>query len=393
MADENGRQAGGSPKRARRSLPYRGRGPRSTGFSASRLRHRASATELRAGLATFLTMAYIMFVNPAILEKAGMDHGACSSPPASPPRRGPSSWGFTRTIPSLSLPAWGLNAYFAFTVVPELGGNWQLALVPLRRAVLLAVALAIAGVLIDAIRISLKLGIAAGIGFFLALIGSECRNRRRRSRHSGASSAISRNRKPSLSRRASCSSPGSPCGRYPRHTRRAHGHPGGGRAWARALYGIFAAPPSLAPTFLQDGSRRRFPAQPRHHRADASARDHARHGGDLDRRRRQARLRRAVCRDSARRCSPIPARRCSARHSAPRPTPLISAAAGVEEGGRTGLTAIFVALFFLLVLFLAPLANTVPLYATAPALLFVAFLMAASLARSVGRIRPITSPR
>jgi AGZA family xanthine/uracil permease-like MFS transporter len=60
-------------------------------------------------------------------------------------------------------------------------------------------------------------------------------------------------------------------------------------------------------------------------------------------------------------------------------TAYIESAAGVEEGGRTGLTAIFVALFFLLVLFLAPLAHTVPLYATAPALLFVAFLMAASL--------------
>jgi adenine/guanine/hypoxanthine permease len=60
-------------------------------------------------------------------------------------------------------------------------------------------------------------------------------------------------------------------------------------------------------------------------------------------------------------------------------TAYIESAAGVEEGGRTGLTAIFVAGFFLLAVFLAPLAQTVPLYATAPALLFVAFLMAASL--------------
>lgn len=60
-------------------------------------------------------------------------------------------------------------------------------------------------------------------------------------------------------------------------------------------------------------------------------------------------------------------------------TAYIESAAGVEEGGRTGLTAVFVAGFFLLALFLAPLAQTVPLYATAPALLFVAFLMAASL--------------
>jgi adenine/guanine/hypoxanthine permease len=60
-------------------------------------------------------------------------------------------------------------------------------------------------------------------------------------------------------------------------------------------------------------------------------------------------------------------------------TAYIESAAGVEEGGRTGLTAIFVALLFLVALFLAPLAQTVPLYATAPALFFVACLMAASL--------------
>jgi AGZA family xanthine/uracil permease-like MFS transporter len=60
-------------------------------------------------------------------------------------------------------------------------------------------------------------------------------------------------------------------------------------------------------------------------------------------------------------------------------TAYIESAAGVEEGGRTGITAILVAGFFLLALFLAPLAKTVPLYATAPALLFVACLMAASL--------------
>jgi AGZA family xanthine/uracil permease-like MFS transporter len=60
-------------------------------------------------------------------------------------------------------------------------------------------------------------------------------------------------------------------------------------------------------------------------------------------------------------------------------TAFIESAAGVEEGGRTGLTALVVAAFFLLSLFLAPLAQTVPLYATAPALIFVGCLVAASL--------------
>jgi AGZA family xanthine/uracil permease-like MFS transporter len=60
-------------------------------------------------------------------------------------------------------------------------------------------------------------------------------------------------------------------------------------------------------------------------------------------------------------------------------TAYIESAAGVEEGGRTGLAAVVVAAFFLLSLFFAPLAESVPLYATAPALIFVACLMAASL--------------
>jgi adenine/guanine/hypoxanthine permease len=74
-------------------------------------------------------------------------------------------------------------------------------------------------------------------------------------------------------------------------------------------------------------------------------------------------------------------------------TTYIESAAGMEEGGRTGLTALVVAAFFLLSLFLAPLAQTVPLYATAPALIFVACLMAANLGAISGRTRPSTSQR
>ena len=86
------------------------------------------ATELRAGLATFLTMAYIMFVNPAILEKAGMDHGAVFVATCLAAAAGSLIMGLYANYPIALAPGMGLNAYFAFTVVPELGGNWQLAL-------------------------------------------------------------------------------------------------------------------------------------------------------------------------------------------------------------------------------------------------------------------------
>ena len=105
----------------------------------------------------------------------------------------------------------------------------------------------------------------------------------------------------------------------------------------------------------------------------------ARQAGLLDKEGRLPRLRQALLADSG-------AAMLGAALGTSTTTAYIESAAGVEEGGRTGLTAIFVALLFLLALFLAPLAQTVPLYATAPALLFVAFLMAASLgAHPLGR--------
>ena len=85
-------------------------------------------TELRAGVATFLTMAYIMFVNPAILQQAGMDHGAVFVATCLAAAAGSLIMGLYANYPIALAPGMGLNAYFAFTVVPELGGNWQLAL-------------------------------------------------------------------------------------------------------------------------------------------------------------------------------------------------------------------------------------------------------------------------
>lgn len=131
-------------------------------------------TELRAGLATFLTMAYIMFVNPAILEKAGMDHGAVFVATCLAAALSTAIMGLYANYPIALAPGMGLNAYFAFTMVPELGGNWQLALgiVFLSGALFLLISLTpLREWLINAIPLNLKLGIAAGIGLFLALIG------------------------------------------------------------------------------------------------------------------------------------------------------------------------------------------------------------------------------
>ena len=165
------------------------------------------ATELRAGLATFLTMAYIMFVNPAILEKAGMDHGAVFVATCLAAAAGSLIMGLYANYPIALAPGMGLNAYFAFTVVPELGGNWQLALGLVFLSGVLFFALSLSPLrawLIDAIPISLKLGIAAGIGFFLALIALQNAGIVADDPVTLVNSAISRSRKPGLPRRASC---------------------------------------------------------------------------------------------------------------------------------------------------------------------------------------------
>ena len=130
-------------------------------------------TEFRAGLATFLTMAYIMFVNPAILQNADMDHGAVFVATCLTAAIGSFLMGLYANYPIALAPGMGLNAYFAFTVVPELGGNWQLALGCVFVSAVLFLVLSLTPLrawLVDAIPMSLKLGIAAGIGFFLAII-------------------------------------------------------------------------------------------------------------------------------------------------------------------------------------------------------------------------------
>jgi adenine/guanine/hypoxanthine permease len=171
-------------------------------------------TELRAGLATFLTMAYIMFVNPAILEKAGMDHGAVFVATCLAAALSTAIMGLYANYPIALAPGMGLNAYFAFTMVPELGGNWQLALgvVFLSGALFLLISLTrLREWLINVIPMTLKLGIAAGIGLFLALCRMPASWRRMRPRWS--SSATSRRRRRCSPSPASSPLPGSPRGR------------------------------------------------------------------------------------------------------------------------------------------------------------------------------------
>src|SRR5262249_13585271 len=142
--------------------------------SRCRRKGRALRPGSAQGLPTFLTMAYIMLVNPAILEKAGMDVGAVFVATCLAAAAGSIIMRLYAKYPIALAPGMGLNAYFAFTVVPELGGNWQLALGCVLISGWLFFALSFSPLrawLIDELPMNLKLGIAAGIGLFLALIG------------------------------------------------------------------------------------------------------------------------------------------------------------------------------------------------------------------------------
>jgi adenine/guanine/hypoxanthine permease len=345
------------------------------------------ATEFRAGLATFLTMAYIMFVNPAILEKAGMDVGAVFVATCLAAAAGSIIMGLYANYPIALAPGMGLNAYFAFTVVPELQGNWQLALGCVFVSGVLFFALSLSPLrawLIDALPMNLKLGIAAGIGLFLALIGLQ-------------NAGIVADDPVTLVTLGDLSKPQAllaAAGFLVIAGLASRKVPGAiiigvlGVTLIAVAFGLepwhgFAArPPSLAPTFLKMDLVGTFKLGlvvivltlllVTILDTAGTLIGVARQAGFLDAEGRLPRLRQALLADSG-------AAMLGAAVGTSTTTAYIESAAGVEEGGRTGLTALVVAALFLLSLFLATLAETVPLYATAPALIFVACLMAASL--------------
>jgi AGZA family xanthine/uracil permease-like MFS transporter len=316
-----------------------------------------------------------------------MDHGAVFVATCLAAAAGSIIMGLYANYPIALAPGMGLNAYFAFTVVPELGGNWQLALALVFLSGLLFFALSLSPLrawLIDAIPMNLKLGIAAGIGLFLALIGLQ---------NAGIVAddpvtlvTLGNLSKPQallaaagfllIAGLASRKVPGAIIIGVLAVTLIAVGL--GLEPW----HGVAASPPSLAPTFLKLDLGNAFQLGlviivltlllVTVLDTAGSLIGVARQAGLLDEQGRLPRLRQALLADSG-------AAMLGAALGTSTTTVYIESAAGVEEGGRTGLTALAVAGLFLLSLFLAPRAETVPAYATAPALLFVACLMAASL--------------
>ena len=129
--------------------------------------------EVVAGFTTFLTMAYIVVVNPSILSSTGMDFGAVFVATCLAAVIGTLIMGLWANYPIALAPGMGLNAFFSFTVVGSMGYSWEVALGAVFLSGFLFFLLSIFKVrewIINSIPLSLRFGISAGIGFFLALI-------------------------------------------------------------------------------------------------------------------------------------------------------------------------------------------------------------------------------
>ena len=130
-------------------------------------------TEFLAGVTTFLTMAYIIFVNPAMLADAGMDKGAVFMATCLAAAIGCFIMGFWANLPIALAPGMGLNAFFTYGVVLGMGHTWQTALGAVFLSGIIFTLLSAFKLrewIINAIPATLKKAIAAGIGAFLALI-------------------------------------------------------------------------------------------------------------------------------------------------------------------------------------------------------------------------------
>jgi len=130
------------------------------------------STELLAGLTTFMTMAYILAVNPDILSAAGMDKGAVFTATAISTVLSTLMMAFYAKYPFAVAPGMGLNAFFAFTVASVFG--WQIALIAVFIEGFIFIAMSLFKVreaIFDSIPKNLKLAVSAGIGMFIAFIG------------------------------------------------------------------------------------------------------------------------------------------------------------------------------------------------------------------------------
>ena len=344
-------------------------------------------TEILAGVTTFLTMAYIIFVNPAILGDAGMPKESVFVATCLVAALASIIMGLYANYPIACAPGMGLNAYFAYTVVKGMGFTWQAALgaVFISGCLFLLVTLfRVREAIVNGIPKSLRISITAGIGLFLGIISLK-------------TSGVIVGNPATLVTLGDLHKPTTILAIIGFFTivtldhLRVRGAILIGIIGVTILsfffggnqfHGVFSAPPSIDATLfkldigaaLSTGIINVILVFFLVELFDATGTlmGVANRAGLLVEG-KMNRLNKALLADS----TAIVAGSLLGTSST---TAYIESASGVQAGGRTGVTAITVAVLFLACLFVAPLAGVVPAYATAPALLYVSCLMLRELA-------------
>ena len=136
--------------------------------------HTDAKTEVIAGITTFMTMAYILAVNPNVLGASGMDSGAVFTATAMAAMVGTLMMALFANYPFVLAPGMGLNAYFAYTVVLQMGYSWEMALAAVFVEGVVFIVLSVTNVreaIFNSIPMNLKYAVSVGIGLFIAFIG------------------------------------------------------------------------------------------------------------------------------------------------------------------------------------------------------------------------------
>ncbi|MED5349571.1 MAG: NCS2 family permease [Pseudomonadota bacterium] len=340
-------------------------------------------TEIVAGITTFITMAYIIFVNPQMMAQTGMDHGAIFVGTCLAAGVACLFMGLFANWPVGLAPGMGLNAFFTYTVVGEMGYAWETALGAVFIAGVLFFIMSITPLrrwMLDSIPLNLRIAMGAGVGLFIGFIGLK----------NGGIIISDGATFLSLGDFANSSTLLAGLGFLLIAILSIRKIPGAiiiGILTVTLLSiilnlvefdGIFALPPDVTPVFLEldifgaldiamisvivsflfvnlfDTAGTLFGVASR-----ANFLDETGNIKNMDK---------ALKADSSSSifgsffgCAPV--------------TSYVESSAGIETGGRTGLTAVVVGILFLLATFLSPFAAAVPAYATSGALIYVAILM------------------
>jgi len=369
-------------------------------------------TEFLAGITTFMTMAYILAVNPIILSATGMDKGAILTATALASCLGTVLMALFANYPFALAPGMGLNAFFAYTVVLQMGYSWEMALSAVFVEGIIFIVLSLTNIreaLFNAIPMTLKKAVSAGIGLFIALIGLF------NAQVVAAHAAVAARVDPTAVAAALTPEVGlvstvvlSLLGvlftaiLMQRKVR-------GNILWGILFTWILGVICELTGLYVPDPAQHMFSVIPNFSAGAAAFTPSSMapifgkidftnmltldffvvmfaflfvdifdtlgtligvssKADMLDADGKLPRIKGALMADAV-------ATTAGAVMGTSTVTTFVESATGVSEGGKTGLTAVFVALFFLLSLFLSPVFLAIPAFATAPALIIVGFLM------------------